>query len=271
MNWATYFEGLVACLALAFTTWLISVFKRDVSIVDSVWSLLFVGAAMVYLNETLIKELVEIGTREWLIFALLIIWALRLALHITYRSWGEAEDHRYQVIREKYSPGFAFKSLFIIFTFQAILAWVLTLSLFMVFTQPAELDLMVVIGCVIIISGILFESIADWQLHKFKSNPANRGKVMNQGLWRYSRHPNYFGEAIVWWGFGLFAIAQGHWWAVTSPLLLTFMLLRFSGVSLLESSIVERRPAYRHYMLTTNAFIPGPQKNSKKADAKGHI
>jgi steroid 5-alpha reductase family enzyme len=117
------------------------------------------------------------------------------------------------------------------------------------------------LGIALVIFGILVESVADAQLAAFKANQDNRGKVLDAGLWRYTRHPNYFGECCVWWGFFLFALAAGGWWTLFSPLLMTFLLLRVSGVTLLEKDIVERRPAYRDYIARTNAFIPGPVKD----------
>jgi len=261
MNWSVYLDGLIASLILSSFVWLISVYKRDVSIVDSAWSLLFVAASIAYLN--------EMDFREWLIFSLLLVWATRLCLHITIRAWGENEDHRYQDIRKRYSPGFAFKSLFIIFVFQAVLAWIITLPLHIAFTQSHEVGILTIIATVIVVFGITFESIADWQLFRFKSNKESKQQVLDQGLWRYSRHPNYFGEAVVWWGFSLFAIEAGYWYALVSPILLTFLLLRFSGVSLLESTITERRPAYRKYIETTNAFLPGPKHDISQSSLKG--
>lgn len=261
MNWPIYFEGLAITTLMVTAVWLLSVIKKDVSIVDSAWSLLILAAGLAYF--------VSPGPREWLVVSLLTIWAIRLSLHITVRSWGEPEDHRYQAIRHKYSPGFAFKSLFIIFIFQGVLAWLVSIPLLGAFTHPTELSAMQVMAAIIVISGIAYESIADWQLARFKSNPENRGKVMNQGLWHYSRHPNYFGEAVVWWGFALFAGAQGVWWVFISPLLMTFLLLKFSGVGLMESTITNRKPAYRDYIETTNAFFPGPSRNLKTKKAEG--
>jgi len=258
---ATYFEGLVATLVLSILIWLISLYKRDVSVVDSAWSLLFIAAMYMYLN--------EMTDREWLVLSLVLIWAIRLCIHITARSWGEEEDSRYQDIRKKYSPGFAFKSLFIIFVFQAILAWIISLPLFAIFSDPAPISILTIIAAAIVLIGICFESIADIQLMRFKSDPVNQGKVMDGGLWRYSRHPNYFGEAVIWWGFTLFALEQGYWWSLLSPILLTYLLLRFSGVHLMESTIVERRPNYRAYIETTNAFFPGPKKLEKSIKVKG--
>lgn len=263
MNWMIYFEGLLACIAIAAIAWLISVIKHDASIVDSFWSVFFLAAGLIYFEPA--------GWREWIVLALLAVWAIRLSSHITLRSIGEEEDRRYQDIRAKYSPGFAYKSFFIIFLFQAVLAWVLTLPLFAIFSEPAEFGLLAMIATLIVLFGLTFEAVGDWQLKRFKDNPDNKGKVMDRGLWAYTRHPNYFGEATLWWGFALFAVAEGYWWTLFAPLLLTGMLLRFSGVSLLESTITERRPAYRHYKETTNAFIPGPKKSSNSAQvSEGH-
>jgi steroid 5-alpha reductase family enzyme len=119
---------------------------------------------------------------------------------------------------------------------------------------------------------MMLETVGDWQLARFKANPTNRGKVMNRGLWRYTRHPNYFGECLIWWGFFLFAVPAGAWWSILSPVLLTFLLLKFSGVTMLEETIVDRRPAYREYIVSTNAFIPGlPKKTTTNAEPHEQI
>ena len=112
--------------------------------------------------------------------------------------------------------------------------------------------------------GMFFEVLGDWQLARFKANPANHGKVMDKGLWRYTRHPNYFGEALIWWSFYLFAVSSGAWWTFPAPLLMTWLLLKFSGVVMLEETITKRRPAYQQYIESTNAFIPGPSKQKKQ-------
>jgi len=258
-----YLYALVAMLALGFVTWLLSVFKRDVSIVDSIWSLMFLAAALVYIrhNEAL-------SIREVLIFVLVLIWAIRLAVYLTWRNWGQPEDGRYQQIREKYSPYFAFKSLLIIFVFQAVLAWLVSLPLLLSLTTTQSLSILDMFAMILWLVGMGFESIADLQLFRFKANPDNKGKVLDSGLWRYSRHPNYFGEFCIWWGFYLFAVASGGWWTILSPLMMSFLLLRFSGVALLEKDIHERRPAYRDYIARTNAFIPGKPRNLSTSTAR---
>lgn len=247
-----YLNGLLVALVLPALAWLVSLFRQDVSIVDSLWSLMFLAlCAFYYLG-------FEYGTQRGVIVLLLVsVWAIRLSAYITWRNWGEPEDARYQAMRRKYAPNFAFTSLFIVFLLQGLLAWIISLPLLAATTGSIPLNIVDMLAIVLVIFGILFESVADAQLAAFKAIPANHGKVMDAGLWRYTRHPNYFGECCVWWGFFLFALAAGGWWSVLSPLLMTFLLLRVSGVALLEKDIVERRPAYRDYIERTNAFIPG--------------
>lgn len=253
MSFSTYAMGLGAVLALATLTWGVSLVKRDVSIVDGVWSLMLLAAAYVY------SSAVEPYTsRSSLILTLVLLWALRLALHITWRNWGQPEDRRYRDIRRKYEPHFALKSLGIIFVFQAMLAWIISMPLWAALSVPIGLTAVDLVAVALWTAGMIFETVGDWQLARFHGDPGNRGKVMDRGLWRYTRHPNYFGECLIWWGFYVFALPVGAWWTIVGPLLLTYMLLKFSGVPLLEQTIVERRPAYRDYIKRTNAFLPGP-------------
>ena len=260
---AIYFQALYAMLGLGIATWLLSVMKRDVSIVDSIWSLMILIAAIVYfVNNT------AIGFRETLIFYLVAIWALRLSVYLTWRNWGQPEDYRYQQIRKNYSPWFALKSLIIIFGLQALLAWLVSLPLLPALSVTQPLSLLDGIALLIWSVGMGFETIADFQLQRFKANPDNRGKVLQSGLWRYTRHPNYFGEFCIWWGFYLFAVSTGGWWTILSPLLMTFLLLRFSGVALLEKDIHERRPGYRDYIARTNAFFPAKPQDPVSSSAK---
>ncbi|MDZ7804526.1 DUF1295 domain-containing protein [Thiohalophilus sp.] len=249
-----YLYGLAGMLTLGVLTWLLSLCLRDVSIVDSIWSLMLLAAAVVY------AFAVPLETRGWLVLILVSLWALRLSLYLTWRNWGEPEDRRYQSIRAKYSPHFGLKSLFIIFIFQMLLASIAALPLLPAMVQPSPLSLFDALGVLLWLIGMSFETLGDWQLARFKADPANQGKVMQSGLWRYTRHPNYFGEWCIWWGFFLLAVSSGGWWTIVSPLLMTFLLLRFSGVTLLEQDIGERRPAYREYIRQTNAFFPGPRK-----------
>jgi steroid 5-alpha reductase family enzyme len=248
--------GFVPILVLAVLTWGVSVLKHDVSIVDRIWSLLILSAALAYALGVGLKM-----PRTAMVLVLVSVWALRLSLHITLRGWGEPEDRRYQAIRARNEPGFQWKSLYLVFLLQGGLAWVISLPLLAALSSDRPLSWLDVLGSLVWLVGFLFETIADWQLARFKADPSNRGRVLDTGLWRYSRHPNYFGEFLVWWGFFLIALAAGGWWSLISPLLMTVLLLRVSGVTLLEQDIVERRPAYRDYMRRTNAFFPGPRRS----------
>jgi steroid 5-alpha reductase family enzyme len=257
----SYLYGLLVAMLLPLLTWIVSLIKEDVSIVDSLWSLIFLGLCITYFL------LNEIPTpRATLVLVLVALWALRLSAYITWRNWGEPEDARYQAIRRRHSPGFALKSLGIVFLLQGALAWLISLPLLAATAGSAPLGLLDAMALLLVLFGILFESIADAQLAAFKGKPESKGRVMDRGLWRYTRHPNYFGECCVWWGFYLFAAAAGGWWSIPAPLLMTFLLLRVSGVALLEKDIAERRPGYRDYIERTNAFIPGLPRG---ADSSG--
>jgi len=256
----SYLFGLALMAAIALLTWSVSAAKCDVSIVDSVWAIFFLAAAALYATTVTAP-----GPRTALIVTLVAIWALRLSGYITWRGWGEPEDHRYQTIRQRHEPNFALKSLYLVFALQAVLAWLVSLPLLGAIASPAPLNLLDFIGVALWVFGFLFESIGDFQLAGFKSDPAHRGKVMDQGLWRYTRHPNYFGEFCVWWGFYLLAAAGGGWWAIAAPLLVSFLLLKVSGVTMLEKDIGARRPGYREYIANTPAFFPGPVKRARTA------
>lgn len=252
--WHTYLSGLAVTAVLGIATWIVSIVKKDASIVDSLWSVLFLAAAAMYFADGPRSQ------RAIMVLALTALWAVRLSIYITARNWGEPEDRRYQAIRKRNSPNFAFKSLYIVFLFQAILAWIVSLPLLASTTSTQSLNLLDYLGAAVVLFGTLFEAIGDWQLSKFKADPAHNSQVMDRGLWRYTRHPNYFGECCVWWGFYLIALAAGGWWSILGPLVMTTLLLKVSGVALLEKDIAKRRPEYRRYVEQTNAFIPGPRR-----------
>ncbi len=254
-EFATWFSALPVLLGAATLTWLLSLLLRNVSIVDSLWSLMLFMAGVVYALGSDPR-----APRLSLALWLLAIWAARLAVYITSRNAGKGEDRRYVEIRERNQPGFAWKSLYLVFWLQAALAWVISLPLLGAFASNEPLGWLDYLGASLWIIGFVFEAGGDWQLSRFKKNPANDGQVMNRGLWRYTRHPNYFGEFCIWWGFWLMALAAGAWWSLPGPLLVSFLLLRVSGVSLLEKDIGNRRPQYADYVLKTNAFFPGPPR-----------
>lgn len=257
IDWHPILVSGLLMLAMAFGTWLLSLALRDVSIVDSLWSLFFLGAAI-----TCMLLSAETGLRAILVLGLVAVWAVRLSGYLTWRNWGEPEDQRYQTFRRNHDPGFAFKSLYIIFFLQASLAWIISFPIYTAMSGPWPIGPLDYAGAVLVVVGIGFETLADWQLARFKARPANSGKVLDTGLWRYTRHPNYFGDFCVWWGLYLIAASAGGWWTVFSPILMSVMLLKVSGVTLLEKDIGKRRPAYADYIARTNAFFPGPRKSA---------
>lgn len=262
MNWVAATEGLLAALVIGFATWLLSVWRRDVSIVDSAWSLMILAAAGIYAVRG-----PGPGAAGTLVLVLVAVWALRLSVHLTWRNFGEPEDRRYAEIRTRYEPGFAYKSLYLVFGFQALLAWIVSAPLFAALSAPWSPGWLSVAGATLWLTGFAFETVADWQLGRFRAAGGNHGRVLDRGLWRYSRHPNYFGECVLWWGLYLFALDAGAWWSVVSPLLMTWLLLRFSGVTLLERDISDRRPEYADYARRTNAFFPGPTRSPRRVSA----
>jgi steroid 5-alpha reductase family enzyme len=256
--------------AVAALTWVLSVARRNVAIVDSLWSLMFLLAALTYAwlgarpvaptGAELAVTLPGSGARSGLLLVLVAIWALRLAIYITVRNWGHPEDARYQAIRRRNDPGFTFKSLYLVFILQAVLAWIISLPLHGAILGTGPLGPLDYAGALLWAVGLAFEAGGDWQLAVFKRDPANAGQVMDRGFWRYTRHPNYFGDFCVWWGFYLIAVSAGAWWSFPGPLLMSVLLMRVSGVTLLEKTIGKRRPGYAEYIRRTNAFFPGPRK-----------
>jgi steroid 5-alpha reductase family enzyme len=253
-DWILANTALAILFSMAAATWLASLVKRDASIIDSVWPLFFLAATLVYGTIEMPN-----GPRWVPTLALIGTWAARLCLYLTWRNWGQPEDRRYRAIRERNQPHYALKSLVIVFTLQAVLAWVITWPVLPTVKAISPWSWLDTLGVGVFLVGLMVETAADIQMARFKADPAQHGRVMDQGLWRYSRHPNYFGEFVVWWGFYLLALGAGTpLWTVVSPLLITLLLLKVSGVPLLEQDIAERRPAYGDYIARTSAFFPWP-------------
>lgn len=248
-------QTLLWMVPLALGAWLLSLRQNDVSIVDSFWPLLIMTSAASYA-----LAMPDTGPRASVVITLAAVWAARLSAHITWRHWNKPEDRRYQAIRARNEPGFRWKSLVLVFALQAVLAWVVSLSLLAAIVNERPWHWIDTVAVCLIVGGAAFEAVADWQLARFKDEKANQGQVMDGGLWRYSRHPNYFGEFCVWWGFYLLSLSTQGWWAIASPVLMTVLLFRVSGVALQEKDIAERRPGYRAYKARTNAFFPGRRR-----------
>ena len=239
---------LITMLGCAITLWLISLKLKDASIADLIWGIWFV-------IEALIAHL-EMGTdRSLLMLILTSIWGVRLSLYLGWRNHGQPEDRRYQAMREYHSPHFWWRSLFTVFLFQMLIAWFVGMPQ-RYGSTTVPFGLLDWVGIVCFCAGLLFEAIGDWQLSQFLKD-GNTDGVLCTGVWKYTRHPNYFGDSLLWWGFGLLGFsATGAWWILLSPLLMTALLLKVSGVVMLEKTIQTRRPKYQDYIRRTSAFIP---------------
>lgn len=196
-------------------------------------------------------------TRKLLISTLVTVWGLRLTLHILLRNKGKPEDFRYQKWREENGSSWWWRSFFKVFLLQGILLWIISAPLLLAHAgiKPQYLTALDWLGVILWVIGFYFEAVGDLQLKRFLARPENKGKIMNQGVWRFTRHPNYFGDSAQWWGFYLIAASAGGWWTVFSPIMMTFLLVRVSGAALLEKSM-SKKPGYRQYMASTSGFIP---------------
>ena len=245
-------------LGLVSALWLVSLLMRDASIVDIFWGLGFVIAAWVYFASTPDGY----ASRKLLLVALVTAWGLRLSLHILRRNWGKGEDYRYRHWREQAGGRWWWQSYFKVFFLQGLLLWVISAPLLAAQISPIPAQITVLDGLALAVWGVgfFFEAVGDWQLMRFRADPANQGRLLTGGVWRYTRHPNYFGDAAQWWGYYLIALSAGSWWTVFSPLLMTTLLVRVSGVRLLEQGLKESKPGYKEYAERTSAFVPRPPR-----------
>lgn len=250
-----FFWGLLSALGLTTLVWVGSVRLRDASLIDRFWGLGFVVVTLVWWG---LAGWPPHGL--WIVLPVLV-WGLRLSAFITWRNWGHGEDARYTEMRAGRSPAaFAARSLVTVFWLQGALVAIIGLPMLAVVRTDSLSLPLASIGLLAWAAGVLFEAVADAQMARFRAEPGNRGAVMDRGLWRYSRHPNYFGEIVVWIGYALLGLAAGGWWAVPSALLMVILILRVSGVTLLERHLHRSRPAYADYVRRTNALIPGPPR-----------
>jgi steroid 5-alpha reductase family enzyme len=247
---------VIAILMLAM--WVLSVVVNDASIVDIVWGLGFVLVTVAAYFSSPVDPPTD---RSLLMLILVTVWGLRLTAYLAWRNIGKGEDRRYQQMRKKSPDSFWLVSLFQVFGLQAVLMWVVAIPAAVTHASDSSLWWLDWVGVALWVTGVTFETVGDIQLARFKSRPESKGKVMDRGLWRYTRHPNYFGDFCVWWGLYLIAAAGGAWWSIISPLVMSALLIRYSGAGLLEKTITRRRPEYEEYMRTTNAFFPGKPRN----------
>ena len=248
--------GLAVVLVAMTLLWVVSLLREDTSIVDPFWGPGFAIVTVAYLLAD-----GRFGDRGLLTLVLVTAWAVRLGYHLLKRNFREGEDARYRKWREEAGAAWPLRSLFTVFWLQALLLWGVSMPLLGSVRSTARLGALDLVGTVVFLIGLTIESLADLQLARFKADPSNRGRVLDSGLWRYSRHPNYFGEFVLWWGLYVVAAAGGAYWTVVGALLISFLLLRVSGVTLLERSLKETKPQYAEYVRRTSSFVLWPPKD----------
>ena len=250
--------AFVAILMLA--AWLVSLPLKNASIADIVWGCGFVLIAWV----TFFTVNRPLDMRQALLVAIPTFWGLRLSLHLFRRNLGKPEDKRYQAMRAKHPNRFGWVSLVTVFGLQGLLMLVVSLPVQLGQIEPSmPLEWSGYAGIALCGVGLFFEVVGDYQLAQFTKNPANKGRIMNIGLWRYTRHPNYFGDSCVWWGLGLIAFETTYGpWGLAGPALITYLLTQVSGVPMLEKAMLKSNPAYKNYQAVTSVFFPWPPKNA---------
>lgn len=250
-------QALLVVLVPMTALWLLSLLLKDASIVDIFWGPGF--AIVMWWAMWVAPDPAQ--PRDWLLAGLVTIWALRLGGYIFWRNHGKGEDYRYQQWREEGGKHWWLISWFQVFLLQGLLLWVI--SSILVASRLAEpqasLQWLDWVGLALWLVGFWFEAVGDWQLARFKANPDNKGKVMDQGLWGLTRHPNYFGEFCMWWGYFLFCAATAQWLFVFSPILMSVLLMKVSGVTLLEEGLKNSKPGYADYVRKVPAFFPKPR------------
>ena len=254
------FEAVPLLFLIAVGAWLVSLVIEDISIVDYFWSLMLLGSAATYAYQVGFEN--SLTTVNLVLLTMVTLWALRLSGFLVLRGRNRGEERRYKAMRKRLSPNFAVKSLFKIFLLRAFLIWMLS-SLFAVALSSASTlswNNWHTAGAALWMSGFLLQTLADLQLYRFNQLVVRKSETLTNGLWRYSRHPNYFGECCVWCGWVMFAVPAASAatlpWLLLAPMIMIALLIKLSGIRHMERGITERRPDYRQYMETTSAFIP---------------
>jgi steroid 5-alpha reductase family enzyme len=265
MNTSVMLASAIAIAVLMFGTWLVSLPLKNASIVDPIWPLGFVIVGWVAAFAGHSGRSTTDTERVVALVAMVSIWGLRLSFHLFRRNIGHGEDFRYRAMRKNIGPRFGLVSLVTVFALQGTLMFIVSLPLQFgagIHHHDAFAWVLLPFGLLVWITGFLFEAVGDAQLRAFKADPASAGQVMDRGLWRYTRHPNYFGDSCVWFGIFLVAASAGGWaWlGIVSPIVMTYFLRFVSGVTMLERSMVKRRPGYADYMRRTSAFLPRPPR-----------
>jgi steroid 5-alpha reductase family enzyme len=233
--------------------WVISAIIKNVSIVDLFWGIGFVVTSLFYFLKT-----DGFILRKTILVILVAIWGLRLSIYLTWRNAGKGEDFRYREFRKNYGSNYWWISFFQTFLLQGLLMWLISAPLLgaQYYLGKDHLTILDFAGILFWLTGVLFETFGDLQLARFRSDPSNKGKVLDTGLWKYTRHPNYFGDSAVWWGYGLLCLAAGSYLPALGSVLMTALIIKVSGVALLEKSLKSKKPEYQEYIRRTSAFIP---------------
>lgn len=256
-----FIQGALLIWGLVTILWIISVIAKNVSIVDVFW-----GMGYVILNAFYVLTADEITPRDYLIFGLVSIWGLRLSIYLAFRNIGKGEDFRYQEFRRKYGAHrYWWFSYFQTFLLQGALILIVSLPLLGIRLSESsgELTILDIIGIFVWLIGFSFEAGGDYQLSQFKKNPDNKGKVLDSGFWKYTRHPNYFGDSTVWWAYAIICMASGSYGCIVGSLVMTLLIIKVSGVALLEKSLKTSKPQYREYIEKTSSFFPWFLKETK--------
>ena len=247
-------QASIIILVLVTLLWIWSVFIKNVSIVDIFW-----GLGFVVVNAFYVFMSGELNTRKILILTLVSIWGLRLAIYLAFRNIGKGEDFRYKEFRRNYGPKrYWWFSFFQTFLLQGVLIMIVSLPLLGINSSASSGDLKLLdyLGIVVWLIGFTFEAGGDFQLARFKRDLANKGKVLNTGFWKYTRHPNYFGDSAVWWAYAIFSIAAGSYWQIIGSIVMTLLIIKISGVALLEKTLNNTKSKYREYIEKTSSFFP---------------
>jgi steroid 5-alpha reductase family enzyme len=259
-----YFWGLILVLGSMTALWLLSLYLQKTSVVDIFWGAGFVLLAWFFVS----IHPVGFTERSILVTVLVSIWGMRLSGYLLWRNWGKEEDFRYKKWRTEAGSSWWLRSYLQVFLLQGLIMWIISAPIYIsqLSSAPLHITWIDIFGTLVWGAGIFFETIGDWQLQRFKANPSNRGKILSSGLWRYTRHPNYFGDACVWWGLFIIA-AQTQFGILTiiSPILMTLLLRKVSGVTLLERTLIDTKPGYQDYIKSTNAFLPWFPRKQKEA------
>lgn len=247
-------HGLLVVAVAMTLLWVVSLLRSDASIVDPFWAPGFLLACVTYVARA------GLTPRGILVTVLIAVWAARLGSHLLRRNLAHGEDARYAAWRRRHGRRFWWVSLFTVFWLQAGILWVVSAPLLAAAVAGGMPGFLGWLGAAVFAAGFGIEWAADRQLRHFRARDDSRGRVLDTGLWGWSRHPNYFGNAVLWWGLWLIAADGGGWWSIVGPVVMTVLLLRVSGVTLLERDIEERRPEYADYRRRTSAFVPRPPK-----------